>query len=77
MLVVVMFILMHVYRLLSSTIAYVCSIASSWLHAYLVVFLLCSCMVFIYDASGHAVLMCSVILIPCSLGLMLHCGYAR
>lgn len=45
---------------LSSVIQYRCyvsSVASIWLHVYLVVFLLCSCMVFIHDASGHDVLM--------------------
>ena len=46
---------------------YACSIASSWLHAYLVVFLLCSCIVFISDASAHAMLMCSVMLMLISM----------
>ena len=60
---------------------YACSSASSWLHAYLVVFLLCSCMVFIHDASSHAMLLCSVIIMfvsmSCSFGYMIHCCYAR
>ena len=59
---------------------YACSVASSWLHAYLVV-LVCSCTVFISDTSIHAMLMGNVMLMlgsmPCSFGLMLHCGYAR
>ena len=32
---------------------YACSIASSWLNACMIVLLLCSCMIFIVDASGH------------------------
>jgi hypothetical protein len=60
---------------------YACSFASSWLHAYFVVFLLCSCMVFIHDASSHAMLLCSVMIMlvsmSCSFRYMIHCGYAR
>ena len=51
---------------------YACSFASNWLYAYLVVLLSCSCMVFISDTSGHAMLMCNVMLMlvsmPCSFG---------
>ena len=39
-----------------------CSFASSWLHDYLVVLQLCSCMVFIVDASGQAMFLNSVYL---------------
>ena len=34
--------------------SYTCSIASSWLNACMITLLICSCMVFIVDASGHA-----------------------
>ena len=33
---------------------YACSIASSWLNACMMALLICSCMIFIVDASGHA-----------------------
>ena len=33
---------------------YACSIASSWLNACMMALLICSCMIFIFDASGHA-----------------------
>ena len=35
---------------------YACSIASSWLNACMIALLICSCMVFIVDASGHVML---------------------
>ena len=34
---------------------YACSIASSWLNACMMALLICSCMIFIVDASGHAI----------------------
>ena len=33
---------------------YACSIASRWLNACMVALLICCCMIFIVDASGHA-----------------------
>ena len=33
---------------------YACSIASRWLNACMMTLLLCSCMIFIVDTSGHA-----------------------
>ena len=33
---------------------YACSFASSWLNACMMALLICSCMIFIVDASGHA-----------------------
>ena len=33
---------------------YACSIASSWLNACMIALLICSYMIFIVDASGHA-----------------------
>ena len=33
---------------------YACSIASSWLNACMMALLICSCMIFMVDASGHA-----------------------
>ena len=49
---------------------YACSIASSGLNACMMALLICSCMIFIVDASGHAMLVCNVMLVslPCSLG---------
>ena len=35
---------------------YTCSIASSWLNACMLALLLCSCMMFMVDASGHVML---------------------
>ena len=35
---------------------YACSIASSWLNACIMALLICSCMMFIVDASGHVML---------------------
>ena len=35
---------------------YACSIASSWLNACMMALLICSCMMFIVDASGHVML---------------------
>ena len=35
---------------------YTCSIASGWLNACMLALLLCSCMIFIVDASGHVML---------------------
>ena len=50
-------------------------LSSSWLNACMVVLLLCYCMVFILDASGHDLFMSSVMLViimlvsmPCSSG---------
>ena len=74
----------HDYRLLPSTVDIHVSFASSWLHDYLVVLSLYSCMIFTSYASGYAMLMSSVMLVlfmlvgmPCSFGYMFHCGYAR
>ena len=41
---------------------YACSIASSWLNACMVALLICSCMLFIVDASSHARFMRNVYL---------------
>ena len=35
---------------------YAFSIASTWLNAYMMALLICSCMMFIVDASGHVML---------------------
>ena len=52
-----------------------CSIASSWWNACMVALLICSCMIFIVDASSSAMFMSSVVLVifmlvimPCSVG---------
>ena len=34
-------------------LCYACSTASSWLNACMMAWLICSCMIFIVDASGH------------------------
>ena len=64
---------MHDYCRLPSTDGMHCSFVVSWLSAYSVMFLMCSCMVFMVDSSGHV--MTSVILVifmliimPCSVG---------
>ena len=41
---------------------YACSIASSWLNACMMALLICSCMIFIVDASGHAMFLRSMYL---------------
>ena len=41
---------------------YACSFASSWLNACMVALLIYSCMIFIVDASGHAMFRRSVYL---------------
>ena len=58
---------------------YACSIASSWLNACMVALLICSCMIFIVDASGHAMFLSSVLVMfmlvgmPSSVGCMIYC----
>ena len=54
---------------------YACSIASSWLNACMIALLICSCMIFIVDASGHGMFLRSVLVVifmlvsmPCSSG---------
>ena len=42
--------------------SYTCSIASSWLNACMMALLICSCMTFIVDASGHAMFLRSMYL---------------
>ena len=41
---------------------YACYIASSWLNACMMALLICSCMIFIVDASGHAMFLRSMYL---------------
>ena len=41
---------------------YACSIASSWLNACMMALLICSCTIFIVDASGHAMFLRSMYL---------------
>ena len=41
---------------------YACSIASSWLNACMMTLLICSCMIFIVDASVHAMFLRSMYL---------------
>ena len=41
---------------------YACPFASSWLNACMMALLICSCMIFIVDASGHAMFLRSMYL---------------
>ena len=58
---------------------YACSSASSWLNACMVALLICSCMIFIADASSPAMFLSNVLVMfmlvsmPCSVRYMICC----
>ena len=57
----------------------ICMFAYSWLYAYLVECLRCSCMLFMVDARGLAMFLTSVLVMfmlvsmPCLVGYMTYC----
>ena len=67
----------------SDCCCYACSVASSWLNTCMVAFLICSCMIFIADASSLAMFLSKVLVMfmlgsmPCSIEYMICCCYVK